>query len=155
MRVVVRCYFWTPLHTIAYREIPVAAKTIASRNDNSQGISLVGWVLTFLPPVYHRMLSEQIRSVPTLLLWGDADLVSPVAVGKAVVKSLLRRQPLHLSGADHNLAQTHTGAVAAEIGFVATASEDSSLAGTSKRFLNAPIRLNSPLRLQDRALSGQ
>ena len=52
---------------------------------------------------------------PTLLLWGDADPISPPAVGRRLL-SLLPRATLHIiEGADHDLAQTHVAAVAARI----------------------------------------
>lgn len=49
----------------------------------------------------------------TLLLWGDADPISPVAVG-ARLHALLPQATLHvIPGADHDLAQTHAPEVAA------------------------------------------
>jgi pimeloyl-ACP methyl ester carboxylesterase len=59
-------------------------------------------------------LSDQIMSIeaPTLLLWGDSDPISPVAVGERLL-SLLPNANLHVvRGGDHDLAQTHTPAVA-------------------------------------------
>jgi pimeloyl-ACP methyl ester carboxylesterase len=59
-------------------------------------------------------LSDQIMSIkaPTLLLWGDSDPISPVAVGERLL-SLLPNANLHVvHGGDHDLAQTHTPAVA-------------------------------------------
>jgi pimeloyl-ACP methyl ester carboxylesterase len=59
-------------------------------------------------------LSDQIMSIeaPTLLLWGDSDPISPVAVGERLL-SLLPNTNLHVvRGGDHDLAQTHTPAVA-------------------------------------------
>ena len=51
-------------------------------------------------------------SMPTLLLWGDADPISPVAVGQRLA-SLLARARLHVvAGADHDLAETHADAIA-------------------------------------------
>jgi len=70
-------------------------------------------------------LSEEIRSIkaPTLLLWGDADPISPVAVGDRLA-SLLPKARLHIfEGADHDLAQTHPEAVAREVRKHLTASE--------------------------------
>ena len=58
-------------------------------------------------------LSDQIMSIeaPTLLLWGDSDPLSPVAVENDL--SLLPNANLHVvRGGDHDLAQTHTPAVA-------------------------------------------
>lgn len=62
-------------------------------------------------------LSDQIPAIeaPTLLLWGDADPISPVAVGERL-SALLPNASLHVfPGADHDLAQTHTIAVAVEV----------------------------------------
>lgn len=62
-------------------------------------------------------LSDQIPAIeaPTLLLWGDADPISPVAVGERL-SALLPNASLHVfPGADHDLAQTHVIAVAAEV----------------------------------------
>jgi len=50
--------------------------------------------------------------IPSLLLWGDADPISPVAVGERLA-SLLPRATLHvLEGGDHDLAQTRAEEVA-------------------------------------------
>lgn len=49
---------------------------------------------------------------PTLLLWGDADPISPVCVGERLV-SLLPRARLHIvKGGDHDLAETHASEIA-------------------------------------------
>jgi pimeloyl-ACP methyl ester carboxylesterase len=51
-------------------------------------------------------------AVPTLLIWGDADHVSPVAVGRNLAR-LLPAAELHvLPGAGHSLARTHPTEVA-------------------------------------------
>lgn len=51
-------------------------------------------------------------SAPCLLLWGDADPISPVAVGERLL-SLLPDARLHiLAGGDHDLAITHAPEVA-------------------------------------------
>jgi pimeloyl-ACP methyl ester carboxylesterase len=62
-------------------------------------------------------LSDQIPSieVPTLLLWGDADPISPVAVGKRLLALLPNARLCVFSGADHDLAQTHLDEVAIEV----------------------------------------
>jgi len=50
--------------------------------------------------------------IPTLLLWGDADPISPPAVGRQLAK-LLPDAKLHiLPGADHDLAQSHAAKTA-------------------------------------------
>ncbi|MDR3519022.1 MAG: alpha/beta hydrolase [Azospirillaceae bacterium] len=59
-------------------------------------------------------LSTQIKSIhaPTLLLWGDSDPISPVAVGERL-RTLLPDARIHVvNGADHDLAQTHADVVA-------------------------------------------
>jgi len=63
-------------------------------------------------------LSDEIRTIkaPTLLLWGDSDPISPVAVGERL-SQLLPRAELHvIAGAGHDLAQTHVLEVAELIG---------------------------------------
>ncbi len=62
-------------------------------------------------------LSARLPTVmaPTLLLWGDCDPISPVAVG-ARIAALLPRAQLHIiEGGDHNLAQAHAARIAALI----------------------------------------
>lgn len=49
---------------------------------------------------------------PALLLWGDSDPISPVAVGRHL-QSRLRDAHLHVvAGGDHDLARTHAAEVA-------------------------------------------
>jgi pimeloyl-ACP methyl ester carboxylesterase len=62
-------------------------------------------------------LSSQIPSIeaPTLLLWGDADPISPVAVGERLSALIPNARLRIFPGADHDLAQTHVEAVAAEV----------------------------------------
>lgn len=62
-------------------------------------------------------LSKQIPSIqtPALLLWGDADPISPVTVGKQLLSLLPNSRLCVIPGADHDLAQTHAAAVSAEI----------------------------------------
>ena len=51
-------------------------------------------------------------AAPTLLLWGDADPVSPPAVGRRL-QALLPDARLHIvAGGDHDLAVTHAAEVA-------------------------------------------
>jgi pimeloyl-ACP methyl ester carboxylesterase len=79
-----------------YREHPQAARWIGAVRED---------------------LSDQLGAItaPTLLLWGDNDPISPVAVGKRLL-SLLPNARLHVvPGGDHDLATTHAGAVAALI----------------------------------------
>lgn len=59
-------------------------------------------------------LSAELRSVtqPTLLLWGDADPISPVSVGQYLL-DLLPNAKLHiLPGGDHYIVHTRSGEVA-------------------------------------------
>lgn len=59
-------------------------------------------------------LSPQLPTlaVPTLLLWGDADPISPLRVGERLA-ALLPRATLHVvEGGDHDLAETHAAALA-------------------------------------------
>lgn len=54
-------------------------------------------------------------SAPTLLLWGDSDPISPVAVGERL-RDLLPAARLHvLQGGDHDLVHDRAGEVAALI----------------------------------------
>jgi pimeloyl-ACP methyl ester carboxylesterase len=53
--------------------------------------------------------------VPTLLLWGDEDRISPVAVGEALEKLLPNATLKIIAGADHDFARTHVPEVAALI----------------------------------------
>ena len=46
-------------------------------------------------------------AAPTLLLWGDADLISPVAVGQHLKHQLPDAQLHVVKGGGHDLAQTH------------------------------------------------
>jgi pimeloyl-ACP methyl ester carboxylesterase len=51
-------------------------------------------------------------AAPTLLLWGEADPISPVAVGRHL-QSRIQDAKLHVvAGGDHDLARTHTAEVA-------------------------------------------
>jgi pimeloyl-ACP methyl ester carboxylesterase len=51
-------------------------------------------------------------AAPTLLLWGDADPISPVAVGRHL-EARIPDAHLHIvAGGDHDLAQTHAAEVA-------------------------------------------
>jgi pimeloyl-ACP methyl ester carboxylesterase len=63
-------------------------------------------------------LSAQLPAIaaPRLLLWGDADPISPLAVGRRL-QALLPDARLHvLRGAGHDLAQTHADEAATLIG---------------------------------------
>jgi pimeloyl-ACP methyl ester carboxylesterase len=62
-------------------------------------------------------LSQRISSIniPTLLLWGDADPISPVAVGERLLTLLPNARLCVFKGADHDLAQTHVEAISIEV----------------------------------------
>jgi pimeloyl-ACP methyl ester carboxylesterase len=62
-------------------------------------------------------LSSKLRDVrvPVLLLWGDADPISPVAVGERLLSLLPDASLKVVSDADHDLAVTHAELVAAYI----------------------------------------
>ena len=59
-------------------------------------------------------LSPQLAGieVPTLLLWGDSDAISPVAVGERLQRLLPNARLQIIEGGDHDLAQTHADLVA-------------------------------------------
>lgn len=76
------------------------------RNDYP---ALPGWFLD-----YHEDLTERLPQInmPTLLLWGDADPISPVNVGKKLA-AFLQHSELHvIEGADHDLGYSHAPQVA-------------------------------------------
>lgn len=54
-------------------------------------------------------------TLPTLLIWGDADPVSPVAVGRRMAELLPKADLKIVSGGTHGLAITHAAEVAALI----------------------------------------
>lgn len=63
---------------------------------------------------YREDLSDRLSrvSMPVLLLWGDADPISPVRVGERLA-SLLPRARLHvIPGGGHDLAETHASLIA-------------------------------------------
>jgi pimeloyl-ACP methyl ester carboxylesterase len=62
-------------------------------------------------------LSDQIPLIdaPTLLLWGDADPISPVAVGERLLMLFLNACLRIFHGAGHDLARTHVADVADEV----------------------------------------
>lgn len=51
-------------------------------------------------------------AVPTLLLWGDADPISPVAVGRHLLQRLPDARLHVVKGGGHDVAQTHADEVA-------------------------------------------
>jgi pimeloyl-ACP methyl ester carboxylesterase len=66
---------------------------------------------------YRQDLSSSLHRIriPTLLIWGDADPISPVAVGRRLA-SLLPHTRMHvINGADHDVAVSHAREVASVI----------------------------------------
>ena len=63
----------------------------------------------------HEDLTGQLPDLrmPVLLLWGDADPISPVAVGEQLARHLPRARLQIFKGADHDLAYAHAAQVAA------------------------------------------
>lgn len=61
--------------------------------------------------------SDQLPSImaPALLLWGDADPISPISVGMRLMSLLPDARLQVVSGGAHNLAQTHCSEVARAI----------------------------------------
>lgn len=51
-------------------------------------------------------------TAPTLLLWGDADPISPVAVGRHLEQRISGARLHIVAGGDHDLAQTHAAEIA-------------------------------------------
>ena len=51
-------------------------------------------------------------AAPTLLLWGDADPISPVAVGRHLAERIPDSHLHVVSGGDHDIAQTHAAELA-------------------------------------------
>jgi pimeloyl-ACP methyl ester carboxylesterase len=54
-------------------------------------------------------------AAPTLLIWGDSDPISPVAVGEHLSTRIKSARMEIVPGGDHDLARTHAGPVAALI----------------------------------------
>jgi pimeloyl-ACP methyl ester carboxylesterase len=51
-------------------------------------------------------------AMPTLLIWGDADPISPVAVGRHLNERMPNARLEIIAGGDHDLARTHADRVA-------------------------------------------
>lgn len=64
-----------------------------------------------------RDLRPQLRHlhIPTLLLWGDADPISPISVGQQLAATLPQAQLLIQPGGAHDLAKTHAMQLAVPI----------------------------------------
>lgn len=67
------------------------------------------WFSTYQEDLSQRL--SQVR-IPTLLLWGDADPISPVSVGHRLASLLPFAQLQIIAGGDHGLAETHATAIA-------------------------------------------
>lgn len=74
--------------------------------------TLPNWFLNYDEDLTDRL--HQIR-IPTLLLWGDSDPISPVKVGEKLAGRLPHSELHIIEGADHDLAYTHAPQVAALI----------------------------------------
>jgi pimeloyl-ACP methyl ester carboxylesterase len=62
-------------------------------------------------------VSDRIPAIacPTLLLWSDADPISPLAVGEALARRLPRAELVVIPGADHMFARDRAEAVAPHV----------------------------------------
>jgi pimeloyl-ACP methyl ester carboxylesterase len=62
-------------------------------------------------------LTDRIPAIacPTLLLWSDADPISPLAVGEALARRLPRAELVVIPGADHMFARDRAGEVAPHV----------------------------------------
>ncbi|MGO4158727.1 alpha/beta fold hydrolase [Cupriavidus sp. YAF13] len=92
--------------------------TVTSGGLNTRELGAQNWQEAFVNanPTYPKWfvsfnsnLTSEIRKVsqPTLLLWGDADPISPVAVGQQLLE-LLPHAHLHvIPGGNHDLARDH------------------------------------------------
>jgi pimeloyl-ACP methyl ester carboxylesterase len=67
------------------------------------------WFSTYQEDLSLRL--AQVR-IPTLLLWGDADPISPVSVGKRLAALLPFAQLRIIAHGDHGLAETHASTIA-------------------------------------------
>ena len=54
-------------------------------------------------------------AAPTLLIWGDADAISPLAVGRHLEQRIPEARLHVVPGGDHDLAKTHADLVASLI----------------------------------------
>jgi pimeloyl-ACP methyl ester carboxylesterase len=73
----------------------------------------VDWIIA---PGAARNLPVERIVVPVLLIWGDSDPISPVAVGQHLAERLPDARLQVVKGGNHDLAQTHAEAVAALVG---------------------------------------
>jgi pimeloyl-ACP methyl ester carboxylesterase len=70
------------------------------------------WLLTYRVDLSDRLAALR---VPTLLLWSDADAISPVAVGEHLVRRLADASLVVVKGGDHMFARDRADEVAPHI----------------------------------------
>lgn len=70
------------------------------------------WIIEQRPDLSARL--PEVR-VPTLLVWGDADPISPPAVGRHLAARLPRAELVVIAGADHALARDWAADVAPHV----------------------------------------
>lgn len=70
------------------------------------------WILTEKPDLTNRLAE---LDIPTLLLWGDQDPISPVAVGKYLAQNISAARLVVVPGGQHSLAADMPDQVAAWI----------------------------------------
>jgi pimeloyl-ACP methyl ester carboxylesterase len=70
------------------------------------------WILTERPNLAARLPSV---AAPTLLLWSDADPISPLAVGRRLAELLPRAELVVIPGVDHMFARDHPEPVAPHV----------------------------------------
>lgn len=80
------------------------------------------WILSEMPDMLHRLGSLRL---PTLLIWGECDRISPPAVGRIFHRKIARSSLHVIPGAEHDLAITHAGIVGDRISALLTASQNS------------------------------
>jgi pimeloyl-ACP methyl ester carboxylesterase len=54
-------------------------------------------------------------TAPTLLVWGDSDRISPLAVGEELLRRLSTARLIVVAGGDHSFARDRAGEFAAEV----------------------------------------
>jgi pimeloyl-ACP methyl ester carboxylesterase len=94
--------------------VNMAALGASEWRDNYRRLfpKAASWVADPVPDLTARLPS---LGQPALLLWGDADPISPVAVGQRLA-TLLPNAGLHIvSGGDHDIVQTHAADLAPRI----------------------------------------
>lgn len=95
---------------------------VTSGGIDLTGTGVVDWRADFrkanptVPDWFERERSDLARELvkvrcPVLLLWGDADPISPVAVGERLQSLLPQAELVVVPGADHDLVRTHVDAI--------------------------------------------